>query len=241
MKKRLPELKWIDLPIVAGTILFFAYFFYRALYGVIFLSPLAVPLAIRRSRINRQKYETEMASQFKEAMNSVLIGLRAGYSAENAFRSAYQEMVFLYGKKAMICQELWRIDRGLDNRIPLEGLIDEMAERTRSEEIGEFAEVFCIAKKSGGNMSEILTRTISVIQSRIDVEAEIGVIISSRKMEQSIMNIVPFAIIFYIELTNDGFFDPLYHNLFGIGVMTICLAVYLAGIVLSERIVSIRV
>jgi len=55
------------------------------------------------------------------------------------------------------------------------------------------------------------------------------------------MNVVPFFIIFYISLTSKGFFDVLYHNPVGILIMTICMAVYLAAFLLSEKIVEIEV
>ena len=42
------------------------------------------------------------------------MALRAGYSAENAFREACREMEFLFGGDSGICRELYRIDRGLE-------------------------------------------------------------------------------------------------------------------------------
>ena len=150
-------------------------------------------------------------------------------------------MEFLFGEDSGICRELYRIDRGLDNHIPLEKLLQEFADRCGVDEIQEFAEVFSIAKRSGGNMSEILARTISMIQSRIDVEAEIRVMLSEKVLEQRIMNAVPFLIIFYISASSKGFFNVLYGNLTGVLVMSACLAVYLFAFGLSERIMAIRI
>ena len=65
--------------------------------------------------------------------------------------------------------------------------------------------------------------------------------ISAKKMEQKIMNFVPFLIIFYIGTTSRGFFDVLYHNLIGIAVMTVCLGFYGVAYLLSKRIVEIEV
>ena len=225
----------------AGILLFLSWFFYKTPAAMLFLSPLGIPLMKRRLVKNRDKKKEELAAQFKEAVNSVLMALRAGYSAENAFREAYHEMEFLFGESSVICRELYRIDRGLDNHIPLERLLQEFADRCEVEEILEFAEVFAIAKRSGGNMSEILARTISMIQSRIDVEAEIRVMLSEKVLEQRIMNAVPFLIIFYIEISSKGFFDVLYGNLTGVLIMSACLCVYLFAFRLSKRIMAIRI
>lgn len=65
--------------------------------------------------------------------------------------------------------------------------------------------------------------------------------ISAKKMEQKIMNLVPFLIIFYIGTTSKGFFDVLYHNLVGVVVMTVCLVFYGAAWRFSKKIVEIEV
>ena len=90
-------------------------------------------------------------------------------------------------------------------------------------------------------MTGIIEKTISVISQKVDVEKEIDVLISAKRMEARIMNLVPFFIIFYISLTSPGFFSPLYHNLFGIILMTVCMGVYMFAFFLSERIVNIDV
>ena len=90
-------------------------------------------------------------------------------------------------------------------------------------------------------MTDILSRTITLIQSRIEVETEIQVMLSAKKMEQHIMDLVPFFIIVYIQLSSPGFFDVLYHNMAGILFMSICLVLYLSAFVLSEKILAIKV
>ena len=98
-----------------------------------------------------------------------------------------------------------------------------------------------MAKRSGGNMTDIIGRTIAVISRKMDVEKEIDVLISSKRLEAGIMNIVPFFIIFYISITSNGFFDPLYHNVVGVILMTICMLVYFAAYLLSQKIVNITI
>ena len=75
----------------------------------------------------------------------------------------------------------------------------------------------------------------------MDVEKEIDVLISSKRLEAGIMNVVPFFIIFYISITSNGFFDPLYHNVVGVILMTICMVVYFAAYLLSQKIVNITI
>ena len=170
-----------------------------------------------------------------------MTNLKAGYSVENAFREAKKDMDLLYGEKSLISRHFERICKGLKNNIPLEKLLFAFGQESQNTDIQEFAGVFAVAKRSGGNMTEIIGRSISVISQKVEVEKEIDVLISAKRMEARIMNVVPFFIIFYINLTSRGFFEPLYHNVFGIVLMTICMAVYIAAYLLSEKIVNISV
>ena len=88
-------------------------------------------------------------------------------------------------------------------------------------------------------LQEILEKTADQIRDRIDIENEIRILLGSRRMEQRIMDAVPFLIIAYIGTVSRGFFDVLYHNAAGILFMTVCLAVYLAAFLLSEKILQI--
>ena len=65
--------------------------------------------------------------------------------------------------------------------------------------------------------------------------------ISGKKYEQGIMNIVPVGIMVYISVTSKGFFDIMYGNILGILVMSFCLIVYVATIILADYFMEIEV
>lgn len=224
----------------AALICVAAYLFYDSVAAAIFLLPLIIPYYTRRCREKNQKDRRELSGQFCEALAAIITALKAGYSPENAFAECRREMAFQFGEKAMITCEMERIVRGMENRIPLEKLLLDFASRGDVEEIREFAEVFSIARRSGGNLPEILNRTASLIRDRMEIDTEIEILLSSRRFEQKIMDCVPFFIIFYLGLSSEGFFDVLYHNAAGAIFMTCCLAAYLISILLSDKIMAIE-
>jgi len=225
----------------AALICFFAWFFYRSPAAVLFLIPLAIPYIRFRRKQKTEKYREQLTEQFKEALGSMLTAMKAGFSAENAVRETYEEMKFLYGAQSPICREFQKICRGLDSHVPLEQLMNDFGEYSRIEAIREFAQTFTIAKRSGGNMTEIMSRTVRILQDGMDVEKEINILVSARKLEQRIMNLVPFLIVGYVSVASRGFFTPLYHNPAGIFIMSICLAVYVTAFAISEKISAIPV
>ena len=217
-----------------------AWLFYQSKGAMILLSPLAIPYCLYRLEGDRQKERRILSGQFRELLESVNNALRAGDSPENAFREGYKEMLYEYGEHAPITERMRRVVGGMDNQIPLEKLLTEFASRWDIEEISEFAEVFSIARRSGGNLPVILNRTAELIQDRMEIDTEIDILLSSRKFEQKIMNCVPFFIIFYLGLSTEGFFDVLYHNAAGAAFMTACLAAYLFSILFSDKIMAIE-
>ena len=217
------------------------YFFYRSWAACIGLTPVLLLFLREKKKELAKKQRTELGMQFKDLILAVAANQKAGYSIENAFRESYRDMAMLYGEEEIICVELKYIIVGLDNNVVLEQLLYSLGMRSNLPDIVQFADVFLIAKRSGGNMTEILAKTAAVIEQKTETDKEIQLMISAKKMEQKIMNMVPFLIIFYVGSTSKGFFDVLYHNLIGVIIMTVCLGFYIAAYLLSRRIVDIEV
>lgn len=217
------------------------YFFYRSWFACLFLLPVFGLFMREKKKDLAKKRRQELSLQFKDLVLALSANVKAGYSIENALRESYRDVELLYGADSPICFEVRHMLRGLENNVILEKLLYDLGIRSRLPDIMQFADVFLIAKRSGGNLTEILEKTAGVIEQKIETDKEIQLMIGARKMEQKIMNMVPFLIIFYIGTTSRGFFDVLYHNIVGVAVMTVCLLFYGAAYLLSKKIVEIEV
>lgn len=223
--------------IVAGM----AVFFYRSLWALPFLTPVFLLYCREKRKDIASVRRRSTQTQFRDAILSISANQKAGYSVENSFKYAYEDMALLYGKESVIGKELYTIVIGLSNNMILEQLLHDFGKRSGVEDVIEFAEVFAAAKRSGGNMTEIIERSASVIDSKVETEKEIELLLAARRMEQRIMNAVPFGILLYIGVTSRGFFRVLYHNPAGVLIMTACLAAYMAAVLISRKIVAIEV
>ncbi len=223
------------------AVLMINYFFYRSVWAVPFLLlPGAIYFHMEKEALLAKK-RGRAREQFQELMLLVSTGQKAGYSAENAFLSSYRDMEILYGRDSSICRMLDILKVGKENHADFSKLWYQIGDRVGIPEIQEFAVVYEISCKSSGNAAAIMEKTADIIIQKLDTEKEIEVIISARKLEQKIMNIMPFLIMFYISITSPGYFDGLYHSALGAVIMTICLSMYLAAYLLSRRIADIKV
>ena len=215
-----------------------AYFFYRSIWAVLPLSVVGVMFLGMEREKKLEQCKEELNMQFRECILSVVTSIKAGYAVENAFLESRNDMKLLYGEESMIYEELEYIRRGLVVNITLEELLADLGKRSGNEDIEQFAQVFSIAKRGGGNLPEIIQSTVDLIGQRMDARQEIRTILSGRKMEQSIMKLMPFAILFYIGFSYPGYFDDLYHNWKGAIIMTVCLIVYLAAYVIGDKVLK---
>ena len=96
---------------------------------------------------------------------------------------------------------------------PVEQLLAEFGERSGIQDVDHFAQVFGMARRSGGELVEIIRQSAGVIRDKIQVQEEIQTMTTARIFEQKIMNGIPFGMILYIDFTSPGFFAPLYLNI----------------------------
>ena len=118
----------------------------------------------------------------------MMTSLQAGYSLNNSCRIALKELEELYqDQNNPMLRQMRRIIQGLDLHITLEQLFMEFAESTGLEEAKQFAVVIEIVRSTGGNMVEILKRTMQHLKYKMDTEEEIRVLLSGKLFEKNIM------------------------------------------------------
>ena len=217
------------------------FLFYRAWWAFIALPPAVIIYHRYNKKVLEKKRKAELSSQFKDALISISAALRAGYSVENSITESSREMRSMYGPGSVICGELEKVTNELRLGISCENALDRMAEENGIPDMETFASVFRIAKRSGGNLVEIIKKTADDIASKADTQNEISVLISSKKFEQKIMSFMPMGIILYISLASPDLIAPLYGNALGIIIMTLALGMYGFSYFLSVKVMNIEV
>ena len=206
------------------------YLFYDSYKICVFLIPFFYLDYKKMKEEKLIKQKKELTLQFKTMMEALVTSLTAGYSLEHAFSDSKKDLMYVYESGAMIFRELDDIIAGLKINIPLEEMLKDFGERSRVEDIENFANVVMAAKRSGGNLIKIIENTVRNISEKISMEQEMDTMIAAKKFEEKIMMIMPYGILLYLRLSNGTFLDVLYHNALGIILMTLFLmGVYVAN------------
>lgn len=218
-----------------------AWLLYKSPWGIL-LGVIIFPIYRNRYRYTQiENRKKELLLQFKDGMQSVAVALGAGFSVESAWLEGQKELRDLYGEEAYMVKEMKQMNAKIHMNQPVEQVLYQFALRSECEDIKGFAEVFQFAKRSGGDFGKIIQNTVRHITEKMEVEREIETVLSGKKMEQKIMNVVPVGLLAYLNLTSEEFFAPLYGNLFGKCVMTTAFVAYIGALTLAQKMVDIKV
>lgn len=214
-------------------------------YRILWLSVLGIPFGywyIRwKKRKKKEQRRKKLEYQFFDVLQAIYTAIRAGYSMERAVSECKKEIEQIYGPQNDFVKELAFMEKQMKFRVPIEKLFMDLGHRSGVEDIQYFGEIFQIARRSGGDLAQIIEKLVKVISEKIRVRKDIDVAIAGKRFEQMIMSIVPGGIIVYMQITSDGFLDVLYHNVFGIFIMSLCLLIYIFSFGLGRKIIRISI
>lgn len=217
------------------------YLFYDSCKAAVLILPFAFIDYHNMRERKREEQKHRLTLQFKAMIEALVTSLNAGYSLEHAFQDAKKDLALLYNRQDFIFKELDAILSGLKMNIPLERLLKDFGERSDIDDINNFANVIMAAKRSGGNLIRIIQKTVNSIADKIAVEEEIKTLIAAKVLEEHIMMVMPYGIIFYLRVSNGEFLEVLYHNALGVMLMTLFLIMIYAADIWASKIMEIRV
>lgn len=188
----------------------------------------------RKMMINRNI--NKLTIQFKDMLDSLNSSVAAGNVMQRAFADAQTDMEFQYGENSFIVKELQTINNGIINGSVIEELIMDFGRRSNVEDIVNFANVFNIAQRRGGNMKSIITETKNIICDKIEIEQEIQSVVSGTKNELNIMMVMPLLIVpMMSSFSQEG--DSQVVN---IAVKLFGIAVFVIAYIIGRKIVNIK-
>lgn len=233
---------WIQAVIKSVVVSIAAvYLFYNSWKAAVLIIPGVIAYLHEWKKEECKKKEIEFREQFAVAIQSMAASLKTGYSVENAIRETVVDLEKLFSRKSRILSEFQRMTYLIDMNRSSEQAIEEFAQRVKQEDVENFAIVFIMAKKSGGDSISMIRSAVSDIREKIETESEIQTMLAAKKMEFRIMCLIPFGIIWYMRFSFPEFMNILYGNLLGVCLMTICLGIYIGAYVIGKRIISIEV
>lgn len=216
--------------------------FYGSILFSILLGGFGIFYIPYKRKILIKECKKRLRVQFKEGLYALSSSINVGKSIEQAFIEAVHDLKVIYMEEdTYIIKEFEAIVRKISMNEPVENALLDFALRSRDEDIENFVNVFITAKRSGGNLVEIMKFTTNCINEKIEIMEKIEVMITGKKYEQRLLALLLPMIIIYLHIFSTGFLEVLYTTLIGRFAMTVALALYVISFILSKKIVEIEV
>lgn len=197
------------------------------------LQSLLVPyLWLRRQKSKRLKAFNE---GLPDATDLMARALRAGHSTGSSIEIIAEQT------REPIAGEFGRCFQRQKFGIPFRDALIELGERVPSKDLHFLITAILVQKETGGDLTQILDRTTSVIRERIRIEGEVRGYTAQGRLTGWILAGFPIVMLVLINLFSPGythilFVDPLGQKLIyaGVGLMA-------TGAFIITRIVDIKV
>ena len=224
-----------------GITLWMSYFVFNSVFGLIAFIP--VYMIHRRFHEKREKEKAldDFFLRYREFLSGLSTGLRAGHSLENSMKDAREALIMLYGKRDGFVNELSKLLRQISMNVPVEEAFRDFAKRHPFDEVLDMAEVLTIGKRMGGNYTENISRAAEKIRQSLQLKSEIKAKSAEKRLDLTMMLILPPGILTYIRLCSPEFVEALYQTAIGFAAVLSAIAIYLFAAWWGSRIIRIEV
>lgn len=193
----------------------------------------------RREAIIAKK-KNELNHQFRDMLDALNTSLGAGKNVNDSFIGIYDDLKIQYEKDAFILRELEVVISGIQNNVAIEDVLEDFGRRSDNDDIKSFANVFKISYRKGGNIKEIIRNTHSILNDKMEIAEDIETLVTSNKLEQNIMILMPIALVGVIKLMSPEFAAN-FVTPTGIISTTVSIVIFVAAYFIGKSVLNIKI
>jgi tight adherence protein B len=226
-----------DVVLVVGLLTLGVGALVTILGGLLFglLAAVAVPLAARAFvKLKTSRRQNAFADQLDDSLQLMASSLRAGHSILRAMDSVAHEASTPTSEEFTRLVNETRVGRDLGEAL------DEIAERTASEDFAWVAQAIAIQREVGGNLAEVLDAVGHTIRERNAIRRQVKALSAEGKLSAIVLMGLPFGIIGFISMTNPDYLAGFTESALGYGMLAVAAVMMTMGGFWLKNTVKIR-
>ena len=181
------------------------------------------------------RYVRKFDEQLTDALGTMSNALRAGFSISQAFESvAESDLHPISDEFALLLQQL-RVGMSFDDALA------SLEKRIASDDLTLVITSIDIARRTGGNLTEIFDRISETIRGRMRIERKVRTLTAQGRLQGLIVSLMPLALCVIMTVMKPRIMVPFLTSLQGIVCLAIASVLVLAGWLIIRRIVTIKV
>ncbi|MDD4900337.1 MAG: type II secretion system F family protein [Candidatus Omnitrophica bacterium] len=196
---------------VLGAIL--GYMLVEKPIGAIIGGALGLAFPVVFIKILEKKRRKKFAAQLVDAIMILCSSLRVGMSLQQAFEVLVEEIA------PPMSQEFNLVLRQMRMGFSLEAALSDLKKRMKIEDLEMVITSLMIAKETGGDITETLTKVVNTISERNKLLGKVKALTIQGKLQGGIMSVIPIFFAFFIYQSDKHYFDVFFQDSFGKGLM----------------------
>ncbi|MEW6751092.1 MAG: type II secretion system F family protein [Candidatus Latescibacterota bacterium] len=209
-------------------------------YAPLVLIPLAaaavaglLPYAwvLRRRRIRLDRFDELLP----EAIDLMSNGLRSGFSLEACLRLVAQEIPGPVGGEFAVTFEEQNL--GLE----LCAALENMARRVPSHDLKIMTTAITIQKRTGGNLTEVLSQIAEMIRERFTLRRDIRIYTAQGRLSGVILAVLPLVMVLVMSVLQPELVRVLLLDPTGRSCLAVAVVLQAAGFVVIRRITGVQI
>ena len=187
-----------------------------AVVGVPLLSKLYI-------RLRTSRRQAAFADQLDDSLQLMASSLRAGHSMLRAMDAVSQEAASPTSDEFARLVNETRVGRDVNDAL------DEIAERTASEDFAWVAQAIAIHREVGGNLAEVLDAVSQTIRERNAIRRPVKALSAEGKLSAAVLLGLPFGIVAFSSVSNPGYLSGFTESALGYGMLAVAAVMMTIG------------
>ena len=219
-----------------------SYMFYHSIAAACVFGVLIRLLRPQAEKVMADRRRAKLNLQFKDMLYSLSASAASGRHMAEGLVEAEEALSLIYDDDEPIMIELRHMKKSIvENKESDKVLLQDFADRSHSEDIDNFVQVYITCRSMGGNLEKIICHTTDVLTDKMNIEREVRVLTNQRKTEGRIISAMPLVMLLAMNVVSYSYIEPLYTTPAGRAIMSGALIVMACGICLMEKISSVEV
>ncbi|MBR3785488.1 MAG: type II secretion system F family protein [Firmicutes bacterium] len=159
----------------------------------------------------RDRRQEALLKEFRDFLFSLSASFATGRHMTEAMKEAETALYHIYGDKGIMADELRYMLRAIEETGQSDQkLFADFAARSGLEDIQLLSEVYGACRETGGNMAAAVNKAAALLTEKINLEMEIQTMLSQKRLEGTIIAIMPAVMIIFLLWMSPEYLEPMY-------------------------------
>lgn len=207
----------------------------RSLVAALAVPALLVVLVASRVRSRAEKGCEALRDAVPDALHAMSACFQAGFSLLQTFRQLANET------KGPLSKRFLSAANRLETGQSASSAINEIRRGDTSSEIAFIAVALDVQHEAGGSMRQVLDAARDTVEGECELRRSLKVQTAQARLSARVVTAMPFLLVALFSLISDGFLEPFFTSIAGMGLLALAIAMETAGVLAVRRMLAVEV